>query len=276
MTRVLDALKALEERRAAESAAAPRAVETAAHAHAAPQPRSSEPKPTQQETAPSPPPLRPERVHPATESVRRAAKEHAVANMCLLPTVPVVAEPYHELAERISEQLSTNYCNVMLFVSPDAMAEPGFSMTHLAQAFSLQSTGDVLLVDGDLRNGRLSKTVCPTGPGMIEAMAGAAHWPQIIHSTTTPRIDFVSRGEGEISSREPAKFGWGALRPKYRAVLIGIADQRLPETAALAAHCDAVYVLISRPHTKRQAAADAVEALRANGAHLMGCVVVND
>jgi hypothetical protein len=58
--------------------------------------------------------------------------------------------------------------------------------------------------------------------------------------------------------------------------LIGVSDQRLPETASLASHCDAVYVLISRPHTKRQAAADAVESLRAAGAHLMGCVMVND
>jgi hypothetical protein len=187
-----------------------------------------------------------------------------------------VADPYHELAERISEQLSTNYCNVMLFVGLDGAAEPALSMTHLAQAFSLQSTGDVLLVDGDLKNGRLSKTVCPVGPGIVEAMCGAANWPQIIHPTTTPRIDFVCRGDIALGTRKPAEFGWGALRPKYRAVLIGVADERLPETASLAAHCDAVYVLISRPHTKRQAAADAVESLRAQGAHLMGCVLVND
>ncbi len=197
--------------------------------------------------------------------------------MCLLPTVPVVADYYHELAERISEQLSCNYCNVMLFVTADAVAtNPGFSMTHLAQAFSLQSTGDVLLVDGDLKNARLSNTACPAGPGIVEAMSGRALWPQIIHPTTTPRIDFVSRGEGEVSTQEPVEFGWGALRPKYRAVLIGVTDQQSPATASLAAHCDAVYVLISRPHTKRQAAIDAVEALRSAGAHLMGCVVVND
>ncbi len=72
------------------------------------------------------------------------------------------------------------------------------------------------------------------------------------------------------------EFGWGALRPKYRAVLIGVADCRLPETALLAAHCDAVYFLISRPHTKREAAGRAVTQLRANGANLLGCVVVND
>ncbi len=274
MTRVLDALKALEQRRGEEAAAAPSAsAPSAAPAVASAPPEPKEAAPTK---ATSPAPAHPPRIHPATEAARRAAKEHAVANMCLLPTVPVVADPYHELAERISEQLSTNYCNVMLFVGLDGAAETALSMTHLAQAFSLQSTGDVLLVDGDLKDGRLSKTVCPLGPGIVEAMCGEANWPQIIHSTTTPRIDFVSRGEAALETSEPAEFGWGALRPRYRAVLIGVADERMPKTAALAAHCDAVYVLVSRPHTKRQAAADAVERLRAQGAHLMGCVMLND
>jgi hypothetical protein len=268
MTRVLDALKALESRRQAEAPPVMRA--------AVKQPTID---PTQTSTkaveAELPPPVGPQPSN-AADAARREARAHTVAHMCLLPTVPVVADHYHELAEQIGEQLSTNYCNVMLFISPDNPAEPGFSMTHLAQAFSLQSTGDVLLVDGDLQGGRLSQTVYPTGPGIVEAMLGTARWPEIIHATTTPRIDFVGRGDGKVPAVEPAEFGWGALRPKYRAVLIGIADTRSAETAWLAAHCDAVYVLFSRPHTKRQAASEAVESLRACGAHLMGCVMVND
>jgi Mrp family chromosome partitioning ATPase len=259
MTRVLDALKALESRRQAETAATARGVA----------PRS----PAVVPPLPGPPRAEPSRPR---EAARRAVTPSAIANMCLLPTVPVVADHYHELAERINEQLATNYCNVILFVSSDDAVEPCFSMTHLAQAFSLQSTGDVLVVDGDLSRGRLTKSVCPAGPGIVEALAGSANWPQIIHPTTTPRVDFVSRGEAPTPDREPAEFGWGALRPKYRAVLIGVADTRQPQTAWLAAHSDAVYFLISRPHTKKQSAAAAVEALRAGGANLLGCVLVND
>ncbi len=171
MTRVLDALKALESRRQAEAQAAPRKI--------APPPVPASLPLVQ--TAP--------RVVPLEAPKRSGA--NAVANMCLLPTVPVVSDHYQELAESISQQLSTNYCNVLLFVSADDHVEPSFSMTHLAQAFSLQSTGDVLLVDGDLHNGRLSKTVCPPGPGLAEAMQGTANWLETIHPTTTPRIDFV-------------------------------------------------------------------------------------
>jgi Mrp family chromosome partitioning ATPase len=256
MTRVLDALKALESRRQAEAQAAPR--------KAAPPP------------VPAPAPIEKAVPRATAHEAPHRVSPHAVANMCLLPTVQVIANHYHELAESIGEQLSTNYCNVLLFVSADDHVEPSFSMTHLAQAFSLQSTGDVLLVDGDLRNGRLSKAVCPPGPGLVEAMQGTANWPETIHPTTTPRIDFVGRGPGPLPTVERPEFGWGALRPKYRAVLIGVADTRMPEAALLAAHCDAVYFLISRPHTKRDSAAKAVADLRASGANLLGCIVVND
>jgi Mrp family chromosome partitioning ATPase len=258
MTRVLEALKVLEARRQGTTTAGPREAPLAPLAASTPR---------------SPMSLR---STPPAEAPGRAAAAHRVSNMCLLPTVPIVADHYHELAERISAQLATNYCNVILFVTADDAAEPCFSLTHLAQAFSLQSAGDVLLVDGDLQRGRLTKSVCPDGPGMIEAVSGTAPWPEVIHPTTTPRIDFVSRGQRQSPASEPPEFGWGALRPKYRAVLIGLADTRQPETAWLAAHCDAVYFVISRPHTKRQAATAAVEALRASGANLLGCVVVND
>ncbi len=274
MTRVLDALKALERRHQEEAppalrpAAPPRAQVAPPKPQAAPAPIAPRPTPrTSVEQSP---------IGRAMEPAKLEARAHAVAHMCLLPTVPVVADHYHELAERVGEQLSTNYCNVMLLVSPDAATTDGFSMTHLAQAFSLQSSGDVLLVDGDLQRGQLSQSVNPKGPGIAEAMLGTARWPEIIHSTTTPRIDFVSRGDAKAPVAEPEDFGWGALRPKYRAVLIGISDTAAPETAWLAAHADAVYVLVSRPTTQRDTAVEAVEALRAGGANLMGCIVVND
>jgi Mrp family chromosome partitioning ATPase len=148
-------------------------------------------------------------------------------------------------------------------------------MTHLAQAFALESAGNVLLVDGDLRCGRLSKSIFPNGAGLIEAMLGTATWPEIIHPTTTPRVDFVARGHGQIPTFERGEFGWSALRPKYRTVLIGMGAAGEPETNWLSARCDGVYFVISRAHTKRRAASAAVNALRACGANVLGCVLAN-
>jgi len=266
MTRVNDALKALESRRTAQMpprqhSPAPQAAQVAAAQATAIESQAA--------------PTSPAAVN-APAAKQPGGRAHALEHMVLLPTVPVVADHYHELAERIAEQLASNYCNVLLFVTPDDAAAPCFSMTHLAQAFSLQSTGDVLLVDGDLGAGRLSKTVCPRGPGLTEAMLGTAHWPEIIHATTTPRVDFVSRGEATIAGGDEHEVGWGALRPKYRDVLIGVADGRDPQTSRLAAHCDGVYLLVSRPQTKRAEALAAAESLRAGGVNLLGTILVND
>jgi hypothetical protein len=49
-----------------------------------------------------------------------------------------------------------------------------------------------------------------------------------------------------------------------------------PETKWLAARCDATYFVISRPHSRRQAATEALGELRASGASVLGCIVVGD
>jgi Mrp family chromosome partitioning ATPase len=195
---------------------------------------------------------------------------------CMLPTVTDVADHYLDMAGEIGRQLASNYCNVVLFVSADRWVEPCFSMTHTAQAFARQSAGDVLLVDGDLQFGRLSRSVARPGPGMIEAMLGLAQWPDIIHPTNVARIDFVACGNGQVPTVERPNFGWGALRPLYRTVLIGLAGNSEPETMWLAARCDAVYFVLSRPHTRRGSASAAINALRACGANVAGSIVVND
>jgi Mrp family chromosome partitioning ATPase len=200
----------------------------------------------------------------------------AALETCVLPTTDALGEPYVEMAARISEQQAASYCNVLLFVGADRWVEGAFSMTHLAQAFARQSIGDVLVVDGDLRRGALSKAAARPGPGMIEAMLGRAQWPDIIHPTNSARIDFVACGNGQVPTVERPQFGWGALRPLYRVVLIGLATWSEPETTWLAGRCDAVYLVISRPHTRRSAASQAVNALRGCGANVMGSIVVND
>lgn len=200
----------------------------------------------------------------------------AASETCVLPTAADPAQHYLELAARICDQMASNYSSVLLFVAADRHVEPSFSITQLAQCFSLHAAGDVLLVDGDLREGRLSRAVSRPGPGMIEAMLGKTQWPDIIHPTNAAQIDFVARGNGQVPTFERPQFGWGALRPLYRAVLIGLANQAEPETNWLAARCDAVYYLISRPHTRRSNASAAINALRASGANVAGCIVVND
>lgn len=223
--------------------------------------------------AAAPPETTPAPVRPAP---RRTTRHAPSFESCTLPIVGDTADFYLEAAARISDQGSNNYSNVLLFVSADRGSDASFSMPSLAHAFAMQLAGDVLLIDGDLREGRLSKQVSRPGAGMVEAMLGQAQWPDLIHPTNIARIDFVARGAGQVPTFERPQFGWSALRPLYRAVLIGPANQAEPETLWLAARCDAVYFVLSRLHTRRSNATAAVNALRAGGANVAGCIVVND
>lgn len=195
---------------------------------------------------------------------------------CALPTIAELTDPYLDLAERMGEQLATNYCNVVLFAAPDHFSDAGFSLTQLAQAMSLQLPGDVLLVDGDLIGRRLSKSVCPGNQGLVEVMLGVAHWSDVVHTTNQACIDFVPCGQAQVPTLERSQFGWEALRPQYRAVLIGLAEVPRPESNWLAARCDAVYLVLARRHTQRKAASAATSALRACGANVVGCIVTED
>ena len=258
MGRTLEALRALESRRQQPAVVAP-------------VPRESLPE------LPVAPAVPAHHKNVETPPIAQVTPARPIApEKCALPTTSEVAPCYLELAGRVSEQLSANYCNVVLLTSLDHTVEPCFSMTRLAQAFALQCPGNVLLVDGDLRCGRLSQSVSPTGPGIVEVMLGIASWPQVIHPTAASCIDFVACGHSQVPTFERPEFGWAALRPKYRVVLIGIAPADEPETHWLAARCDGVYLVLSRPHTKRHAASVAVNELRACGANLLGCVLAND
>jgi len=213
---------------------------------------------------------------PARPAPRRPAVHAPAFESCTLPIAGDPADYYLEAAARICDQGSNNYSNVLLFVAADRGSAACFSMPEVAHAFAMQLSGDVLLIDGDLREGRMSKQVSRPGAGMVEAMLGQAQWPDLIHPTNIARIDFVARGIGQVPTFDRPQFGWSALRPQYRAVLIGPANQAEPETLWLAARCDAVYFVLSRLHTRRSNATAAVNALRAGGANVAGCIVVND
>jgi hypothetical protein len=259
---MLEALKVLDTRQQRESSVA---APPAAPQEVSPSERLAAPRESGGEIAQQAPVL-----------ATKPSMACAALDPCTLPLAAEVADHYLEMADRIRTQTAGNYCNVLLFVCADRAVEPPFSMTHLAQAFEIELAGDVLLVDGDLRFGRLSKQVARPGPGLVEAMLGQAPWTDIIHPTHSARIDFVACGNAPVPTVERPNFGWGALRPVYRAVLIGLAGQAEPETMWLAGRADAVYFVLSRPNMRRSTATAAVHALRATGANVAGSIVVND
>ena len=269
MSRMLEALKALENRRSSEQSLA----EPTRHNVGSLKPQIARPQPSEA------PPMVATVDTPAVEVDSPAAlvePERASRESCHLGFSAELPDCYFDTAVRISEQIASNYCNVLLFVTPDQAVEQTLSMPDLARAFALQSSGGILLIDGDLRYGRLSKSAGVTGAGMVEVMLGSAQWPQAIHPTEMSRIDFVPAGHSQVPSFDRPEFGWSALRPQYRVVLIGLSVASELEIGWLSARCDGAYLVISRPHTRRQAAAAAINTLRSAGANVSGSIVIDD
>src|SRR5262245_55149442 len=118
MSRMRDALQVLEERRHAASAAA--RVDATAE----------------------------EPFEGATAKVveHPLPRRYNAYEVCSLPVAARVDDSYLDLARSISEQGAANYCNVVLIAAPDTLAVVDFSLTQAAQALTLQSVGNVLVV----------------------------------------------------------------------------------------------------------------------------------
>jgi len=134
MSRMLEALKALESRR-------PRDTETQrGRRKGAPDP--TRPQSVAESAAPRQPPAAADRRTLEPRDTTSILLPHqpempaAPFQKCCLPTATEVADYYLELATHINEQLAGNYSNALLFVSPDRWCDRLFSMTHLAQAFA--------------------------------------------------------------------------------------------------------------------------------------------
>jgi Mrp family chromosome partitioning ATPase len=263
MSRMLEALKTLETKRGDAGQSAARQI-------------AATPRPAPVRAKETPPEKKaPDRAR-SLSAPPPSAPSPAGSAACILPMTLELSDAYLELAAAVSEQNSASYCNVLLVVSPEPASENGFSLARLAQAVALQSPGQVLLVDGDLRGRHLSKSVGLSGQGLSDVMSGTAAWHDVIRSSNMACVDFAGAGTRSVPTLERPEFGWNDLRPRYRVVLLGVAAAPQPETIWLAARCDAVYLLIRQRHSLRQAATAATNALRECGANVLGCIVSDD
>jgi hypothetical protein len=194
----------------------------------------------------------------------------------LAPRVGEIEGPYLDLASRIIEQLADAPCNVVLFVGADSPSASSFSLIQVAEGLALQASRDILLVDGNLRQRPLSRAAGDPTPGLSDLMRGAADWNDVIRATQIAGLDFVAAGCCEMPDDHFADPDWVMVRDTYQAVLIGTVDPGAAETSWLAGRADATYLVVSRPQTRRRDAVMVLNRLRADGANVLGSVVIND
>ncbi len=187
-------------------------------------------------------------------------------------------------AARILQGFPPGRPGAIWFASLEPADRAAAAVASLAAALASQVTGEILVVDGDLRSPGLTRhfSVKATpdsagGLGLVDVLLGRSRWEDVVGHTGIRHLDLLP---GRIlGDEEPLAAGaarWAAvmseLRRAYQLVLING-----PVTGASAAdpavRCtDGVYLVIGLGRTGRRAARRAVTALREAGGRVLGCV----
>lgn len=189
------------------------------------------------------------------------------------------AAQYGELAAKILDRCRTERARAFLFTSPGDHEGKTSTLVPVAAVLAERLGEEILLVDANVRQPGIGRFFgLSTDLGLVDVLQGVTDWPEVVFSTTIPHLSVLP------GSRIPADDHWSLpplkfasllheWRSRYRLVLIDTPSLIHPFAAAIAKHCEGVYLLVQLGRTYRHAIRQAVEVLEANDAPLLGCVV---
>ena len=192
------------------------------------------------------------------------------------------AEAYRNLRSSVMFQAS-NEKRPQIILITSAIPGDGKSMTAANLAVMLARSGTrVLLVDADLRRGRLHKQFeVPSSPGLAEILGEKQAWPSVVAQNSIPNLFIVPRG---AVPRHPGELFVKSIHQQFLKEASGQYDFILldspPIMAAddvsnLAPHVDGVLVVIRAKFTSGRVARAALDLLYLRNANVMG-IVFND
>lgn len=176
-----------------------------------------------------------------------------------------------DAAERILLQTIRDRLRVVMFTSPGDADGTTSVLVALAPELARRATGDILVVDANLRKPDLTSR-------LNLSVDGAVTETTLIYPTNLPRLCVLPAVASEHPPQPTAAtlswFNRDEVGEDWTLVLIDAASLMHPEVAPLAASCDGVYLVVRLGHTARRALAEAAHVLRSVGGRLLGCVVV--
>ncbi|MGO8701142.1 MAG: CpsD/CapB family tyrosine-protein kinase [Limisphaerales bacterium] len=164
-----------------------------------------------------------------------------------------------------------------------AIPGDGKSMTASNLGVILARSGArVLLVDGDLRRGRLHKQFAlPESPGLSEVLGEQTPWASVVHEASIPNLSVLPRGSvprhpGELFVRFVKQKFLKEAGSEYDYVLLDTPPiMAADDVSNLAPHVDGVLMVIRANHTSSRVARAALDLLSLRKARILG-IVFND
>jgi capsular exopolysaccharide synthesis family protein len=151
---------------------------------------------------------------------------------------------------------------------------------NLASSLAQGGSGDVLLVDGNLRSPQLHAILNVTrSPGMASFLAGRAELEEVIRETFVPRLSLIP---GDRCPDNPADLLAGrrleealeTLGDRFAHIIVDAPPLfGMSDSLNLAARLDGVVLVLRHGRSRREDARSAVEQLWWVRANLLGVVV---
>jgi len=212
---------------------------------------------------------------PSANASRAVARRLAAELIAYHQPAHPASEAYRALLRSLLSQLPPARGQALLFSSPAPWVGTTTVLLNLAIMAAKQENRRVIVVDANARRPAVAERLdLPSASGLREVLSRSTSLQSAIQETNQPGLHALAAGAstGPLSG-EAAVATLGQLCELFDLVFVDAASwNEGPEAPALAAGCDAVY-LVQRFLEERQAPApNPVSLLRQPPSNLRGCI----
>jgi len=189
------------------------------------------------------------------------------------------AEAFRTLRTNLMFSQAVNQMRTLVVTSASPGEGKTVTASNLAVSFAQQGVR-VLLVDGDLRRGRLHRVFgSPREPGLSDYILAYSDEESVTHETAVPNLYVINSGKippnpAEMLGGEIAKEKFAKLTEGYDLVIIDTPPLLAASDAAIVATlADGVVVVLRAGSTETAAAQQPMQQLRALNVRIVGAIL---
>ncbi len=168
----------------------------------------------------------------------------------------------------------------VMVTSPDAGEGKTTLATNLAIALAQLGTGDVLLIDANMRHPELHTLLdVPRGPGLSAFLAGSAELPEVVRGTDIPNLYVIPAGRlpdnpAELLASHRLRQALEVLSEQFVHVIFDTSPLAgISDALNLAPRLDGVVLVLRHGQSDRAMAHEAIHRLLQVRAKVLGVVV---
>ncbi|HXJ41504.1 MAG TPA: CpsD/CapB family tyrosine-protein kinase [Bryobacteraceae bacterium] len=180
---------------------------------------------------------------------------------------PSIAEHYRRLRTKILQQQAERPFRSLVVTSANPQEGKTVTVLNLGMSFAMLPSFKVLVVDGDLRQGKLEQWlgVDNSHPGLSNLIDGSAELEDVVLKSDAIPMHFIVRGNSQMHDMHSSQLAGHIQRmtEQYDLVLVDTAPVTLmADVQLLAASCDAILLVARAFSTSRKAMARALDELQ--------------